>query len=250
MGYIDIHSHILANIDDGAKSIEESLALLEQEKLNGVTSVICTPHFYPEADTLESHLEKCNSAFLELQNEIRYKELPKIYLGHEVQYFTGISKCQTLDKLCIAGTNILLLELPFLSPLSSFMIKEVEGIDLDLGITVILAHVERYHKDRHFKRLIKLFEHSGIKAQINADSVFNPATKKVVQKLLKKGLVSYIASDTHSPKERPVSIGKAMKELKPKFYAEILKCRKNSEKLEEIIEGAANGQLQNPYSPL
>lgn len=241
MSYIDIHSHILPGIDDGAKTAEDSIELLEQEKANGVTSVICTPHFYPGADTLEAHIEKCKASFSLLQNSVRFKELPKLYLGHEVQYFTGISKCQSLDKLCFSGTNILLLELPFLTPLSSSMLNEVESIDRDLGITVILAHVERYSGDKHFKRLLKLIENGVVSAQINADSVTNPGTQKIVFKLIKRGLVSYIASDAHSPSARPVLIGKAFKELRSKYYSQLTVFRRNSEKLESIMEEAANG---------
>ncbi len=241
MGYIDIHSHILPGIDDGAKTVEEAIELLEQEKIDGVTSVICTPHFYPEIDTLEAHIEKCQEAFTVLKSSTQYKELPSIYLGHEVQYFTGISKCQSLDKLCFAGTNILLLELPFLSPLSDFMLREVKSIDRDLGITVILAHIERYLHDRHFKKLLKLIESGAVSAQINADSVINPNTQKTVLKLIKRGLVSYIASDSHSPSVRPVLIGKAFKELRSKYYGQLSICRRNSERLESIMEEAVNG---------
>lgn len=237
MGYIDIHSHILPGVDDGAKSIEEAIELLIQEKENGVTSVLCTPHFYPEIDAYEAHTEKCEAAFSFLCEAIRSKELPSIYLGHEVQYFAGISRCQTLDKLCIKGTNILLLELPFLTPLTDYMLTEVENIDRDLGITVILAHIERYIGDRRFKKIIKLINNGSIKAQINADAVINPLTKKSVQKLIKRNLISYIASDAHSPELRPVLIQKALLELKAKYYAQMVAINKESEKLESIIKG-------------
>ena len=238
MSYIDIHSHILPGIDDGAKTLEESIELLQQEKNNNVTSVVCTPHFYPEIDTLENHIEKCHDAFTLLKSSIEYKELPKIYLGHEVQYFTGISKCQSLDKLCFSGTNILLLELPFLSPLSDFMLREVRSIDRNLGITVILTHIERYSQDKYFKKLLKLVESGAVSAQINADSVINPNTQKTVLKLIKRGLVSYIASDAHSPSDRPILISKAFKELRSKYYEQLINCRKNSQQLECIMEEA------------
>lgn len=241
MGYIDIHSHILPGIDDGAKTVEEAIELLEQEKNDGITSIICTPHFYPEIDTLEAHTEKCQEAFSVLKASIEYKELPNIYLGHEVQYFAGISKCQSLDKLCFTGTNILLLELPFLSPLSEYMLREVKSIERDLGITVILAHIERYSRDRHFKKLLKLVESGVVSAQINADSVINPDTQKTVLKLIKRGLVSYIASDAHSPSLRPVLIDKAFKEFRSKYYEQLINCRKNSHQLEIIMEEALNG---------
>lgn len=241
MGYIDIHSHILPGIDDGAKTLEESIALLEQEKENGVTSVVCTPHFYPKADTLESHLEKCSNAFALLKESVKFKELPQLYLGHEVQYFTGISKCQSLDKLCFSGTNILLLELPFLTPLSDKMLHEVMHIDRDLGITVILAHIERYSSDKCFRKLLKLIKNGDVSAQVNADSITNPKMQKTVLKLIKKGLISYIASDAHSLASRPVLIGKAFKELRGKFYAQSVTFMKNSERLERTMEGAENG---------
>ncbi|MBR2043807.1 MAG: hypothetical protein IJ946_05660 [Clostridia bacterium] len=237
MGYVDIHSHILPCIDDGAQSVEESIALLEQEKANGVTSVICTPHFYPEVDELEAHLEKCAAAFKTLKAEIQHKELPNLYLGHEVQYFTGISKCQTLDKLCISGTNVLLLELPFLTPITSSIINEVKSIYHDLGINVILAHVERYAKDRHYKDIIKLIKAGDASAQINADSIISPITQKVTLKLIKGGLVSYIASDAHSLSQRPVLLNKAFILLKDKYYPQLTRCKKLSSKLEDMLEG-------------
>jgi protein-tyrosine phosphatase len=237
MGYIDIHSHILPAVDDGAANIDEAIVLLIQEKENGVSSVICTPHFYPEVEELEQHLSKCRNAFESLKEAIKLRDLPDIFLGHEVQYFTGISKCADLDKLCIEGTNILLLELPFLSPLSEYMLKEVESIDRDLGITVILAHIERYANDRLFKKLLKIIANGDAKGQINADSVLNDLSSKTVNKLLKRGYVSFIASDTHSPSSRPVLIKKAYSALKEKYYSQLVAIKKNTDKLEGIIKG-------------
>ena len=237
MGYIDIHSHILPAVDDGAINIEEAIALLRQEKENDVSSVICTPHFYPETDELELHISKCRAAFETLKEAIKYENLPSIFFGHEVQYFTGISKCADLDKLCIEGTNILLLELPFLLPLSEYMLREVENIDRDLGITVILAHVERYANDKLFKKLLKILSNGNIKGQINADSALRESSLKTVNKLLKRGLVSYIASDAHSPEPRPVLIKKAFSALKDKYYSQLVTIKKNSDRLESKIKG-------------
>ncbi len=237
MGYIDIHSHILPNIDDGSKSMEDTITLLTQEKENGVTSVICTPHFYPEADTMESHLLSSRKAFEELKNAIAYKDLPHIFLGHEVQYFTGISKCQSLDKFCIEGTNILLLELPFLTPLSGYMLKEIVSLDRDLGITVILAHIERYMFDKQFKGILKIIKSGSAFGQINADALLNPNISKQLLKLVKKGYVSYVASDAHSPTERPVYIAKAMKIIKEKYGDKLYQIKKNSNQLENMLTG-------------
>ena len=237
MGYIDIHSHILPAIDDGAANISDSVELLKQEKENGVSSVICTPHFYPEAEELQRHLTKCRTAYSQLKEAVKYQDLPEIFLGHEVQYFTGISKCADLDKLCIEGTTILLLELPFLTPLSEYMLREVRSIDRDLGITVILAHIERYAGDKLFKKLLKIISEGDAKGQINAEAVLSAGSAKTVQKLIKRGYVSYIASDAHSPSVRPVLIKKAYSSLKEKYYSQLVAIKKNSDKLESLIKG-------------
>jgi protein-tyrosine phosphatase len=237
MGFIDIHSHILPCVDDGAKTIDDSIDLLRQEKENDVTSVVLTPHFYPDYDTFDDHYNHILTAFNTLKKECEGKDLPDIYLGSEVQYFTGISRCEILDKMCISGTNYLLLELPFLTPITPTMLEEVKRIDRDLGITVIIAHIERYCNDRLFKKLIDLVKNGDIKAQINADSVFHPVFHKPILKLLKKGIISYIASDTHSVKERPVLIKDSISFLKQKYYPQVIQCLKNSEKLEQLLKG-------------
>ncbi len=240
MGLIDIHTHILPAIDDGAKNIEESISLLMQEKENGVTSVVLTPHFYPDIHILEEHIEKCNATFCQLKNLVKDMELPEIFLGFEVQYFTGISRCQSLDLLCFKNTHYLLLELPFLTPLSSTMLDEIVKINRDLGITVIIAHIERYRNDRLFKRLLKIVENEDARAQISSDFILNKDVKKTVTKLLKKNLVSYIASDAHCATERPVYIKKAFDELRTKFHPQLISCIKNGERIENALKGTYN----------
>ena len=88
---IDIHSHILPNIDDGSKSIEESVNLLSILNEQGITEVIATPHFYPHLDNLEEFSEQRQYQFEELSEAIKDKNLPKIYLGCEILYFNGIA---------------------------------------------------------------------------------------------------------------------------------------------------------------
>ncbi|MEE0945643.1 MAG: CpsB/CapC family capsule biosynthesis tyrosine phosphatase [Acutalibacteraceae bacterium] len=237
MGLIDIHSHILPNIDDGAKNSEEAIQLLTQEKENGVSSVVLTPHFYPNLHTLEEYTKNCNIAYESLKEAIRDMELPQIFLGYEVQYFTGISRCQNLDMLCFKNTHYLLLELPFLSPLSSSMLDEIVKINRDLGLTVIIAHIERYKNDRLFKKLLKIVDNQDARAQISADSVFNKDMKKTVIKLLKRNLVSYIATDTHSVSDRPVLIKAAMDEIRHKFHPQLIACIKNSERIYDALKG-------------
>jgi tyrosine-protein phosphatase YwqE len=106
-----------------------------------------------------------------------------------------------------------------------------------LGITVILAHVERYSKDKLYKDIIKLIKTGVVSAQINAESILSPITQKDTLKLIKGGLVSYIASDAHSTSQRPVLLNKAFMSLKDKYYPQLTRCKKLSNHLEERLEG-------------
>ena len=88
---IDIHNHILFGVDDGAKSLEESLKMLRIAKEQGINTVYATPHFYSFDTDIES---------LKLKVEENYKvlcaslsdDLPNVYLGYELHYFNGIYK--------------------------------------------------------------------------------------------------------------------------------------------------------------
>lgn len=238
---LDIHTHILPGVDDGSQNIEESIALLNQEKENGVDAVVLTPHFYPTFHTFEEHVLKTQNAFKQLKEATSSLELPEIFLGHEVQYFSGISKSQSLDLLCISNTNYLLLELPFLSSLTTSMLDEIIKIDRDLGIIVIIAHIERYANSKLFKKLLKLVEEGNALAQLSADFNTNKSTAKIGKKLLKKGIISFIASDAHNINERPVSLKNAYELLHRDFYPQYIHCIKKSEALYYAMKGTDNG---------
>ncbi len=240
MGFADIHTHILPGVDDGAKTLEDAIALLEQEKENGVSSVVLTPHFYPAVHSFDEHYAKCKEAFETLKEAIKDKDLPEIHFGFEVQYFSGISKSASLEKLCFENTNIILLEIPFLYPLTENMINEIIKLDMDIGLSVILAHIERYGKDRLFKKLLKVVADGHAKAQISSDYITDNAVKKVVYKLLKNNMVSFIASDCHNAKERPVMILKALNDLRLDFHPQVVRCIKNGLKIENTLKGIAN----------
>ena len=67
MTFLDVHSHILPNVDDGAKDMETSVKLLEMLKEQGVTDVIATPHFYPIEDSIEEFVEIVDTAYNNLK---------------------------------------------------------------------------------------------------------------------------------------------------------------------------------------
>ena len=108
---VDIHSHILPNLDDGAENVEESIMLLKIMQAQGITDVFVTPHFYPTLDNYEDF----NSALLKSLKLIKKHTtnlgLPNIYLGCEMFYFVGIGDCDSLTDFTFENSRFLLLEL-------------------------------------------------------------------------------------------------------------------------------------------
>lgn len=217
--FFDIHSHILPGIDDGAQSMEESLKLLKLMQNQGITHVLATPHFYPQEDNLTDFSEKISIAFAQLENETIKRELPHIYLGCEMLYFQGIGQSKSLPVLCINGSRYLLLELTD-NCISEALFQDLQDIKTNCNIIPIIAHIERYHKAKNYKKLLKFISEEKILAQINASSVLIPAFKRTIKKLLKENLVQFIATDTHSLDERPPMLVPALKVISELFGTE------------------------------
>ncbi len=225
MPFVDIHTHILPAVDDGAKTKEEAILLLEQEKANGVDSVICTPHFYTDYNDFDEYAKTVNHAFLKFSSEIEHLDLPKVYLGYEVAYFLNMHCSADIEKCTLGNSNYLLLELPFTIPLSATMLNDIEKLANDVGFSVIIAHIERYSHDKLYKKLLALVKNNTVLAQINAESFFADNHKKCISKLLKANLVSFVSSDAHSTERRPVRITRTLNEIKvkyPKAYDRII----------------------------
>ena len=165
---VDYHTHILPGIDDGSPDINTTIAMLKMEKDQGITKVIATPHFYAHKTSINAFLEKRNNAL----EQVRSKYLPDIIPAAEVYFFTGISNSE-IEKLCVEGTKILLLEMPFAQWTDS-MFKEVSALIHKKGLTVILAHVERYKKYQKDTRVWDKMLDLDLIVQINAESFYKP----------------------------------------------------------------------------
>lgn len=215
-GFLDIHSHILPCVDDGARNIDESLELLKIMKSQGITDVVATPHFYAAYDNLEDHLEKVKSAYLNLVSAAEGLNLPNIYLGNEVFYFHGIGKSESLKSLCINNSPFLLLELPIYE-ISDSILQDINELHNSLGIVPIIAHIERYSHSRGFKNLLKTIKNGAALAQLNASSVLDSDFKRISKRLIKEGYISFIATDTHSVDVRPPLLSDALDEISKKF---------------------------------
>lgn len=217
--FFDIHSHILHGVDDGAKNLNESISLLENMYSQGITDVLLTPHFYPHIDTLDKFLNKTPKKFDQLKKECENKKVPNIYLGSEVFYYSGISKASCLEKLTLSSSRYILIE-PSFSQLGIGFQKELLYFRDTLGITPIIAHIERYRKEIGYNKLLKFVKENNILVQVNAASFLSFRHWFTIKNLVKKDIITFVGSDTHSLEHRPPLLSDALIKIEKKFGKE------------------------------
>lgn len=208
---IDIHSHILPGLDDGARNWDEAIKLCEIARDDGIEGLVVTPHIrdglYPNnRDTI---IEKTD----ELREKISGRVDIDIYCGAEVHIATDIVeriKSGTIPTLNDNG--YLLLELPEL-----VLPPRIDDLIFNLklaGITPIIVHPERYGWIKNETESLKRFVEMGALVQITAKSLtggFGRGALSMSKYLLKEQMVSAVASDCHSPGHRPPKLSAALK---------------------------------------
>ncbi len=218
----DVHCHILPALDDGARDTDTALALLKMMGEQGITQVIATPHFYASDTNIERFLKKRNSAYEALKAAAAEKnmQIPEIKLGAEVYYFNGIGNSEGVKSLAIEGGRYILLELNH-APVTDSMIRDIYNLQNSLGLVPIFAHIERFAKEKSFKRLLELIENGMAYAQINAEAVLDFYYKRTALKLIRGGYISLVGTDTHSIAHRPPKMQEAFDEIKKRFGQEV-----------------------------
>jgi len=226
---IDFHTHILPGIDDGSRDIDMTEKMLRMEQAMGVSHIYATPHFYAHRRSVEYFLEKRSKAINKVNELLATDEsLPRITAGAEVYYFTGIGRAGQLEDLCIEGTNILLLELPF-AQWHSDIAKDIEEIIDRRGLRIVLAHLERYEtfqKDRHtWNRIVDM----PLTIQLNCEDFIDSGSllrrnhrHKLSFDLLAEHDNIIIGSDCHNLTDRKPNLAEARGIIEKKAGAERL----------------------------
>jgi len=219
---IDLHTHILAGVDDGARTIEESIDLLKAEIKSGVRTVALTPHFKYTAAEQADFLLRRDKAYKALQKAVIKHKLPvELILGAEIAYSTDLLELD-LDPLCYEGTKTLLIELP-MEHYPAYA-REVFYRLMQDGYTPIVAHVERYPYFSGKPDLLEELADSGALIQVNSNSIIKRGkTRKRVMKMISSGLVDALATDTHRVDMRPPKLDKAVKVIEKKLGTEAAK---------------------------
>ena len=211
---IDWHSHILPGVDDGSKSVDESLLMLGAMREQGVGLAIATPHFYANDERVDTFLERRERAY-SLLNESLSKDLPRVLCGAEVKYYPGISKMADLDKLKIGETKLILIEMPMVK-WTEYTVRELVELTASRNLTVIMAHIERYLSMQSTATWERLYE-SGLLMQVNASFFCGIGTKHKALRLLDDGKIHFIGSDCHNMSTRPPMVNKAYELIERKF---------------------------------
>ncbi len=225
---IDFHSHVLPCVDDGSQSVEESTLMLAESYRQGVETLVATPHFYANSDTVDGFLAKREEAYNKIVNA-KPSACPKLLLGAELLFYNGVSGLKDLEKLRIGDSKLLLLEMP-LQKWTDYTLKELFELARSSDYTLVLAHIERYYSLQR-EEVWQSLKDNGVLFQVNASCFTRFRTRRSAVKLMKKGFVHFLGSDCHDTQYRPPVIAPAYtlirKKLGDEAYASFLNYGNN-----------------------
>jgi protein-tyrosine phosphatase len=197
---IDLHSHVLPGLDDGARTLDESAEILALAAREGVTAVAATPHVRHDFPTRPEQMEE---AVATVRDELGARGIELTLLpGGELDYEElTVRKPEELRRFALAGNpRYLLVEFPYVG-WSLQLPAEVEKL-LAAGVVPVLAHPERNSAVSERPTALAPMVEAGALVQVTASSVtgaFGKRVRRVTQELLDAGLVHLIASDVHAP---------------------------------------------------
>ena len=212
---IDFHSHVLPNIDDGSKSIEETFNLIKEAKSAGFNKIISTSHYMEDYFEVESNerevwINGINEKVKEMELDI------KLYIGSEIYLTDDIIKLLEQGKAStLNNTNYVLFEMPFnVKPLNLYsIIYEM----LKYKLVPILAHPERYSYVQKEPQLVGELIEKGVLMQSNFGSVIGQYGRKsqvIVKKMLQKNMIHFLGTDVHRQNTVYKKMPKILNELK------------------------------------
>ncbi len=216
---IDFHCHFLPNMDDGSQSVEESIKILEALSEQSMELVVATPHFIANNESVERFIQRRQVAYEKLLENL-YDGLPKIRLGAEVEFYDGISNLEGLKKLCIEGTDILLLEMSN-AKWTQGIINELYRIVSFGNIRVMLAHIERclFMQDAD---IIEYLLRNDVIMQSNASYFIRTLTKRKACRYLRDDIIHVLGSDSHNMTSRPPRMKEALDVIEKKLGIEAI----------------------------
>ena len=212
---IDIHSHIIPHVDDGARSVEETFNILKEAQEAGFTDVILTSHFllnYYETNAQELIFwkEKLQEVLKKQGTKINLHSGMEIYITNQMEELLENKKILTL-----ANSGYMLIELPWATNVKYFdyVVYYIEA----KGIKPIIAHPERYKCVQKDPDIVEEYIEKGCLIQCNYGSIVNlygREAEKTIKTLLKKNQVHFLGSDVHRENGTYLIILDAIKKIR------------------------------------
>ena len=211
---IDLHTHILPGMDDGAKTVEEALQMLRIEAEQGVGAVALTPHYYRTKERPESFLERRRVAMERLLEATKDKVYPRFSLGAEVAMVPSMEDWSDLADFCYDNTKTLLVELP-IQPWTPEVFYRLYNLENRCGILPMIAHVDRYFFYQSRKNIEQLLE-MGYPVQVSAEALSHWVSRKNAINLLKKNY-GVLISDCHNTNTRRPNMADGLQVIEKKL---------------------------------
>ena len=219
---IDIHCHILPEVDDGSRSLNESIEMAMIAKEQGITKIVNTSHYHPDfrykkGEELLKELEDFNNVLKENMIDI------EVVIGNEIYYTKDLIKeIDELDFYTLNNSRYILIELP-----PTNFPKDLCNIVYELkekNYITVFAHVERYREVQENPELIYEVINAGAIIQVNSHSILGKSGKelqKVCNTLLNRNMVHVVGTDAHSSKRRTPIFLDAYKYVSEKYSKEM-----------------------------
>jgi protein-tyrosine phosphatase len=193
----DIHSHFIPGIDDGAKTMQDSVQMLSEMYQLGYKKVITTPHimsdyFKNTPEIILNGLEKVRSELKTLNIPLEIEAAAEYYLDFDFE------RKLTEEKILTFGDNYVLFEISYLNPPDNLfpIVFKMQT----LGYKPVLAHPERYNYFHTDFSVYESFIEKGILLQLNINSLtgyYSDSTKKIAEQLIDKNMISFLGTDCH-----------------------------------------------------
>jgi protein-tyrosine phosphatase len=225
---IDLHTHILPNIDDGACNVETAQQMTEALYTQNILKAVCTPHFDPSRTSLEDFVKKRAFALSRLrESPIQLIPASETILHEYLFHFSDLS------ELCMENTRYLLLELPYQRKFDSKIFENISRLIDYYNIIPIIAHIERYHAIR--RKQIRILIQMGCLLQLNTEAILNKKTRKKAFRYLINEYINVIGSDCHDMQKRPPNMSTALELIEKKLGASY--CERLDYHAECIVNG-------------
>ncbi|MDX2153096.1 MAG: CpsB/CapC family capsule biosynthesis tyrosine phosphatase [Bryobacteraceae bacterium] len=212
---IDIHSHILPGVDDGAATLDESLEMLRLAAEDGTTDIVATPHASFE---FPYNAEKVREALARVQEAAG--DRIRVHLGCDLHlsYENIQNVLKAPATYTVNGGRYLLVEFPdmLIAPTTEVIFEEMKGV----GVTPLVTHPERNPLLQQRLERMAQWVAAGVLLQVTGDSFlgrWGREARGVSEELMNRNLVHFVASDAHGTRDRTPRLGEAFAYVKDKW---------------------------------